>query len=1003
MRGLAGKWLVILNYVCNGDVREKSWWPRDEFFPKRAHESFREYTQHTLEQSLAGRTLDAIMIVLSFVMVYLYMYVVWSSGGNTPSYGISLATQVIGVIFTLDYALRLYGAPLRWNYIHSYASIFDLICILPTWVEICTTQAQLDAFSKQSPENKQVIQLLRVLKSFRILRSYRLLRFTSSMVERQILVTLLTVICIIVSMSGAMQILELCPDQCVAWGCQDFLRTDGLKCVNNPICSQGQGSALYCCHCQSRPLFQWMYCMTVTISTVGYGDIAPKTRLGRLTMSFMILFTFVTLPIQVNSLVALISERSKFTSRYTGYKSHPTALLVSASQSINTTALQYFLSEFFHPDSPNWNETLLILHSHPPSAEMLKIIHAYEPRITYIVGSPLNVYDQKRAALSRAVVCYVISNHRSFAQAELLDQNSSLLTAVCRRIVAPKVPILTQVLSGSTVQHCLFSGATCVVSIEQLKLALISKSTYVVGTSTLLSNLVTTISPSYEHSPTKDPWEHAYLHGYRHEIHMLELPSQYSELLYGELIIFLFHRLHIICIAIETLEGPQFMRMDHKLTILHDGTTHVYVVANGTQAKDDVRKITQEEIHSFMAEFCKNEPTLQSKVAAKSAQDIQASKQRIETKKRQLLKIPALMKYLGTTRASQANAAAIVLAKSKRASSTGRTISPEEIKSPFDLFVEKPLPPNLRNHIILIGLPFSLFDVITTLKAANKDEAQVIVIMSQQLLTEDQFKSIFWFANTTYFFQGSALSAMDLQKASIQLARAIIVLGSARTRRKYLDENMVDSDAITTVRYIVEACQHNKVKPNMIVEIDKASNVKFLSMVVLSHRRSPRRVLRRLRHYYEDEDEGVEANDVPIPDLPHIFEPAYASGNLKKVIFDLMIRLGRVYVTGVINRVMSEWYRKPYLIHILDMLLRGHTTDISKQRQLFQAALPFALYGKTFAEAFIRLIRAGVICIGVLHAGNTCSFVYTNPPLDTVLSKDDRLFLIGEARDVIEV
>ncbi|KDO30050.1 hypothetical protein SPRG_05241 [Saprolegnia parasitica CBS 223.65] len=343
------QWIRLLRLLYLQELKVKPWWPRDPFFPKRDRESFREYTQHTLEQSLAGKTLDAVMILLSFTMVYLYIHVVWSSGENLPSAGISFATKAIGAIFTFDYMIRLYAAPLRWSYVQSYASIFDLICIVPTWVEIGMTQAQLLAFSQATPENKQLVQFVRVLKAFRILRAYRLLRFTSSMVQRQVLLTLLTVICIIVSMSGAMQIIELCPDQCVQWGCQDFLRSDGQKCVTSRFCTTGVGASLACCNCQSRPFFDWMYCITVTMSTVGYGDIAPKTRLGRLTMGCMILFTFVMIPLQVNALVALMSERSKFTTRYTDYKAHPTAVLLSATDAINATMLKHFLREFFHP------------------------------------------------------------------------------------------------------------------------------------------------------------------------------------------------------------------------------------------------------------------------------------------------------------------------------------------------------------------------------------------------------------------------------------------------------------------------------------------------------------------------------------------------------------------------------------------------------------------------------------------------------------------------------
>ncbi|OQR98584.1 calcium-activated potassium channel subunit alpha-1 [Achlya hypogyna] len=988
------RWLAVLRYLWYEDLQLKPWWPRDPFFPKRGRESIREYTQHTLEQSLAGSTLNAIMIGLSFIMVYLYIHVVWTSGDNVPSAGISLATKIIGAIFTLDYMVRLYAAPLRGSYMTSLASAFDLICIIPTWVEISTTQAQLAAFAQQSPNNKQLVLFLRVLKAFRILRSYRLLRFTTSLVQRQVLATLLTAICTIVSMSGAMQIIELCPDQCVAWNCQDSLRHDGLKCANVHLCSLGLGASLGCCHCQSRPLFDWMYCIAVSMTTVGYGDIAPKTRLGRLAMGCMILFTFVVLPLQVNALVALMSERSKFTTRYSEYKRHPTAVLLSVSDGINPTMLRHFLREFFHPDSPNWNENVVILHLKPPGPEMLKIIHQYEPRVTYIIGSPLNVYDQKRAALREAVACFITTS-RSGAD---VDQKCSLLTAVCRRIMAPTVPILTQVLSTGSVQHCIFSGATCVVSVEQIKLSLLSKSISVVGASTLLANLMTTVAPSFELPKPKTSWENAYLHGLRQEIYLMDLPPQFADLTYGELVLFLFQRLSVICIAAETDEGPHFLHMDHKLPVYEDSTCHVYVIASGGSAKDDVRKISLDDVRTFQWELHLTEPRMRTRTVVRSQHDIEVSRQRIDAKKRQMLKMPVFMKYLASSRTSQASAAVEALRRTTRSSSLTKT-APRDAKSPFELFLEKPLPENLRRHIIIIGIPYSLFDIVTAIKSLKTDPKEgppAIIVLSQHKMTEATYKSIFWFAGSIYFFQGSALSASDLQHVSIQRARAIIVLGSVLSTRKLLDDNMVDADAITTVRYIIEACQHNKVKPNMIVELEKQSNVKFLSRLVQStyrppvQLRSPLSTVRRIHTVADDDDEEeVEANTTPFLDLPHIFEPPYVSG--------------RVYVSGLLDHVMSEWYRKPYIVQILEMLLHGHTTDVSKQRQLFQAPLPFALYGKTFAEAFSRMLKADVICIGVLHGCGGANYVCTNPRPDTVLFKDDRLFLVGEPSDVVPI
>jgi voltage-gated potassium channel Kch len=49
-------------------------------------------------------------------------------------------------------------------------------------------------------------------------------------------------------------------------------------------------------------MFESVYFVIVTFSTVGYGDISPDTWLGQLFMTFMICFAFAFVPRQVNSI-----------------------------------------------------------------------------------------------------------------------------------------------------------------------------------------------------------------------------------------------------------------------------------------------------------------------------------------------------------------------------------------------------------------------------------------------------------------------------------------------------------------------------------------------------------------------------------------------------------------------------------------------------------------------------------------------------------------------------
>ncbi|ETW07289.1 hypothetical protein H310_01845 [Aphanomyces invadans] len=129
------------------------------------------------------------------------------------------------------------------------------------------------------------------------------------------------------------------------------------------------------------------------------------------------------------------------------------------------------------------------------------------------------------------------------------------------------------------------------------------------------------------------------------------------------------------------------------------------------------------------------------------------------------------------------------------------------------------MPEQLNGHVVIVELP-----------AAGGHHRAAPAIQPSQHLREGI---------------GSPLSSFDLHRIHIDRTSAIVILASSK--RKYIDENMVDADAITTVRYINEACPGSK-PPNLIVEFVQAT--KFMSWIVMRHMNHHRRPPRRhdMRH-----------------------------------------------------------------------------------------------------------------------------------------------------------
>ncbi|RHY15112.1 hypothetical protein DYB32_010789, partial [Aphanomyces invadans] len=289
--------------------------------------------------------------------------------------------------------------------------------------------------------------------------------------------------------------------------------------------------------------------------------------------------------------------------------------------------------------------------------------------------------------------------------------------------------------------------------------------------------------------------------------------------------------------------------------------------------------------------------------------------------------------------------------------------------SPYKEFMAKLLPEQLNDHVVIVGLPASLGDIIVPLRQFNArntcGKAQAIVFIAPFAMSEHHYHSI-GDSTAVYFVQGSPLSSFDLHRIHIDTASAIIILAGSGSKRKYIDENMVDADAITTVRYINEACSGSK-PPNLIVELVKATNVKFMN----------------------------------------------AAGRAR--VLDLTYWAGRVYVSGMIDSLMSECYQKPNIIPAINLLMFGSPTDPEyvvvvvhvlgcrhgrggSAQRLFQVRTPKSLHGKTFGECFRKVLALNLICIGCLHSSTdkTPPYVHTNPPADMIIYQTDYIYVIGK-------
>ena len=160
-------------------------------------------------------------------------------------------------IFTLEYLFRIFSHPKPIKYVTSFMGIIDLLAILPTYLGIFFDQATF----------------LLTVRAFRLLRMFRILKLTRYMIEGAQLMN---------AMKGSLYKIT------IFFG---VVLTMVLLMGTLMYMIEGESSGF-----TSIP--QSIYWAIVTITTVGYGDIAPATVQGKMIASLMMLtgYSIIAVP-----------------------------------------------------------------------------------------------------------------------------------------------------------------------------------------------------------------------------------------------------------------------------------------------------------------------------------------------------------------------------------------------------------------------------------------------------------------------------------------------------------------------------------------------------------------------------------------------------------------------------------------------------------------------------------------------------------------------------------
>ncbi len=155
------------------------------------------------------------------------------------------------IVFTVEYILRIICVDKPVRYIKSFFGIIDLLAILPMFIGMFITAAQILLIVRVL----RLFRLLRVLKMSRLLAESNFLLKALKSSMPKIILFISTMVFVIIIAGSIMYVIE------------------------------GPQSGY-----TSIP--QSMYWAVVTVTTVGYGDISPQTTLGKLIASLLMISSY---------------------------------------------------------------------------------------------------------------------------------------------------------------------------------------------------------------------------------------------------------------------------------------------------------------------------------------------------------------------------------------------------------------------------------------------------------------------------------------------------------------------------------------------------------------------------------------------------------------------------------------------------------------------------------------------------------------------------------------
>jgi hypothetical protein len=794
------------------------------------------------------------------------------------------------------------------------------------------------------------------------------------------------------------------------------------------------------------------YFIITTMTTVGYGDIAPITGMGKLIIMGVIGATFLMIPKETNKLVELLATQSV----YVRQRFHPSSagshIIIcgsvgsygpganAAGQAAGASLMPFF-REFFNDDHGNVERSAVVLARGQPSAQLQSLLShpKYAIGITYLDGNVMDAKDLRRGCAESARAVFIMSNKncrdanaedastilRALAVKRYVFERTGRDVMTCVQLLRPENKALfysttnafsraaqavaasmspaeraqIQMLLTSKVDDRFDPNGTSnlltnlVVCVEEMKMNLMAISCICPGIITMLYNLVA----SDDDTPlgaSATPWQKEYEAGCAYEIYRVPLSPQFTGVSFSEAAHAVYEEAGVCLFALEMYSlGSKDSRVVLNPANLVIPSRNKFVLHGFVIAED---KREADAVTNFGIKTNK----LNSRQLLMSARDLNlvnysepfSKWSDVSGSETELSLRSVRPKPQSTKPRTPPNTAR------QGASKNGNLPSPAIIVSTNDSNLISPI----RNHIIICGGAGidanRLFHFVRPLHALHIPQKLSLVILQVSSPSKHTISALLDLPDC-HFMVGSPLEASDLQRAGINNASSIVIFAdeSPSLSGASISDALVDAETICIYRL----ARSLNARINISCELVEESNMSFLANM------------------------------------------SSAAGFLRSAAF----AAGHVYSSNVLDIILCQAFFNPHIVTIMEAIVSAgspinaeiwrssmqSTIGDVRESHLHLIQLPAVFVGKSFDFMYRNLLlNQGIMCLGLRRAGSTITpntrasnsmlgagkqnahqhvdnklrskpalgnmlpYVYTNPDKSSILQEHDGVYVLSQ-------